>query len=602
MQKKRSFILVFLALILVLSFGAANAQEPSHFAGAWPYQVPPSGHLNMFATGRIDLGIWYYLRFPPFAIYHWATSEYEGELAESFGYDEDNNYVITLKPGIMWSDGTPLTSQDVVTTFNIYYALGDAAWQSMSKVEAVDDLTVKFTVTAPSNSLERQILTQHTQPHSVYGEFAERAQALVDGGLAAGDADFDTFVTDITGFRPETEVSVGPYTLDISSVNDANATMVKNAGGWNADVAAFDEILVWNGETETVTPLVANGDLWYATHGFPPATEASFIDAGIDIIRGPGYTGPGIYFNHSIEPLNVPEVRQAMAYVIDRNQNGFVSLADSGVAIEYMSGISDALADSSLSPDVIDSLNPYEQDLDMATSLLEGVGWTKDDAGHWLDASGNAAAWELKFPAEFADWSAAAENAVQQLNDFGFQITGVAVQFEQQLQDVYDSNFQLAIRGWGSANPFAGFSYQYPYITLNGQGALAGEEVGGGMRFDPNVTYTNPMGCLTAKAFVNTMKPASQDSCTLNVQDASIAAAQGLDAAAQQAQLDQLAVSYNQLLPFIQLWERHGNNPLNRTFVNAPAADDPIYINPWSGFDAFIPYLIATGVITPASA
>lgn len=534
----------------------------------------------MFATNRLDLGIYLYLRFPNYAIYHWATGEYEGLLADSFGYDQDSNYVLTLKSGINWSDGAPLTSKDVVDTFNILYLLNDQIWKSISGVEAVDDLTVKFTVTAPSLDLQRRILTQRPQSSAVYGDIAARAAELAAAGAVTGDADFDALLAELTEFRPETEVAVGPYVLDFNSVTDANVTLVKNEGGFASDVVKFDTITVWNGETEQVTPLVANGDVSYATHGFPPATEASFVDAGIDILRGPGYTGPALYVNHNIAPLDRVEVRQAIAYAIDREPNGFVSLGESGVGVEYMTGMSDSLASSWLSEETLDSLNPYAYDPDAAAALLEGIGFTKDADGHWLDDAGNPLAFELKFPAEFADWSAAAENAIQQLNDFGFQITGVAVQFQQQLQDVYDSNFQMAIRGWGAASPFPSQSYLYPYQTLNGQGALAGDEAGGGINFDVNVTFSGG---------------------DLNVFDAAVSAGEGLDTDVQAGYVEQLAQSYNELVPFIQLWERYGNNPLNRSNVDAPAGDDPEIQNPWSGVDAFIPYWILSGKLGPAA-
>lgn len=534
----------------------------------------------MFATNRLDLGIYLYLRFPNYAIYHWASGEYEGLLADSFGYDQDSNYVLTLKSGISWSDGAPLTSKDVVDTFHILYLLNDQIWKSISGVEAVDDLTVKFTVTAPSLDLQRRILTQRPQSSAVYGDIAARAAELATAGAVTGDADFDALLAELTEFRPETEVAVGPYVLDFNSVTDSNVTLVKNEGGFASDVVKFDTITVWNGETEQVTPLVANGDVSYATHGFPPATEASFVDAGIDILRGPGYTGPALYVNHDIAPLDRVEVRQAIAYAIDREPNGFVSLGESGVGVEYMTGMSDSLASSWLSEETLDSLNPYAYDPDAAAALLEGIGFTKDADGHWLDDAGKPLAFELKFPAEFADWSAAAENAIQQLNDFGFQITGVAVQFQQQLQDVYDSNFQMAIRGWGAASPFPSQSYLYPYQTLNGQGALAGDEAGGGINFDVNVTFSGG---------------------DLNVFNAAVAAGEGLDTDVQAGYVAQLAQSYNELVPFIQLWERYGNNPLNRSNVDAPAGDDPEILNPWSGVDAFIPYWILSGKLGPAA-
>lgn len=580
MQKKRGLGLLLILLALVFAFSAVSAQEPTTFGGAWPYQVPPNGHLNMFATNRLDLGIYLYLRFPNYAVYHWASGEYEGLLADTFGYDEDNNYVITLKDGISWSDGAPLTSQDVVSTFNILYLLNDQIWRSVSGVEAVDDLTVKFTVTAPSLDLERRILTQRPQSSAVYADVAASAAEQVAAGAAAGDADFDAAVTALTEFRPEAEVSVGPYVLDFSTVTDSNVILTRNEGGYASDVVLFDTITVWNGETEAVTPLVANGDVFYATHGFPPATEASFIDAGIDIVRGPGYTGPALYVNFNVPPLDRVEVRQAIAYAINREPNGFVSLGESGVATEYMTGMSDSLAEAWLSDDVLDGLNTYDQDLEAAAALLEGIGYTQDADGHWMDENGEALAFELKFPAEFADWSAAAENATQQLNDFGFQITATAVQFQQQLQDVYDSNFEMAIRGWGAASPFPSQSYLYPYQTLDGQGALAGEEVGGGINFNTAVTYSGG---------------------EIDVFEASVSSGEGLDTAVQAEYVAQLAQSYNELLPFIQLWERYGNNPLNRGSVDAPASDDAAVQNPWSGTDAFIPYWILTGRLGPAA-
>ena len=62
---------------------------------------------------------------------------------------------------------------------------------------------------------------------------------------------------------------------------------------------------------------------------------------------------------------------------------------------------------------------------------------------------------------------------------------------------------------------------------------------------------------------------------------------------------EQLAVSYNELLPAIPLWERYTNNALNRKFIDAPPFDDPIYVNDTT-LDAWMPYLIITGGVAPA--
>ncbi|MEO8394099.1 MAG: ABC transporter substrate-binding protein, partial [Chloroflexota bacterium] len=564
---KRGFTLLLVVLAMLFAFSAASAQDPTTFNGGWPYQPPPTGHFNQFAANNIiALGAYYPLMNPPLAVYHWDTGEYEGYLADTLGFDADNNYVVTLKPGLKWSDGSAVTSADVVTTFEVQYLLNNVVWKSMSKVEAVDDLTVKFTLTGPSKLVERQIVAQvNIGANSVYGDIAKMADPLITAAKTSDDDGFKAALQALTDLRPAAPVASGPYVLDPASITAQNLTLVKNVGGLHAADVKFDQVRLWNGETEAVTPLVSNGDLWYGTYGFPPATEKAFIDAGLDIIRGPFHSGPAIYFNYKVYPFDKVEFRQAVAYIIDRDQNGSVSLGQSGLAVGYMTGIGDSLVDSWVADDVKAKLNTYDVDLDKATELLTGIGFTKGSDGKWLDDKGAPLAFTLEFPSDYTDWSAAAENALEQLNAFGFDITGNAVVSTQEEPDVYNSNFQMAIRNWGASSPFPGISWLEPFQRYNGQGLSAGQQVGGGINFNNDVTYSGG---------------------ELNLLDATIKSGQGLDVDAQKAIIDQIALAYNELLPAIPLWERLGNNPLNRKFVNAPASDDPIYLNPSSGTDS----------------
>jgi peptide/nickel transport system substrate-binding protein len=579
-RTSRFLLSLVLLASLALSFSASIAQgQPTTFAGGWPYKVPPDGHFNTFAAnGILQDSIYIDLMEPPLAVYIWAKGEYEGMLAQSFGFDKDNNYVVKVKDGVTWSDGKKLTSADVVATFNTLYLINTSLQNDLKSVEAVDDLTAKFVLKTPSLAAERRILTLAIRSGSVYGDIAGRAAKMMADGKKTGAADFDALVTELAKFRPKEWVSAGPYKLLAENVTDAKVTLVKNNGGLNADNVKFDQVVLWNGETEAVTPLVANGELYYGTYGFPPASEAAFIDKGIDIIRGPSYSGPALYVNHSVAPLDRVEVRQAMAYAINREENGFVSLGKSGISHDSMSGLSDNLVPLWLSDEVQKKLNHYDYDVKKAASLLEGIGFKKGSDGIWMDDKGKPLAFELIFPAEFLDWAAAAENVTKQLNDFGFKITAKGVQFQQQPQDVYDGNFQLAIRNWGTSSPFANVSYLEPYDRYNGQGQFAGEGAkGGGMRFKPDVTYSGGK---------------------LNVRDLALKAGEGLDKKAQAQLVDQLALSFNELLPCIPLWERYGNNPMNRKFLDVPAGDDPIYKN--AGVDHFMPYLIMTGKAGPA--
>ena len=268
-----------------------------------------------------------------------------------------------------------------------------------------------------------------------------------------------------------------------------------------------------------------------------------------------------------------------MAYAIDRIQNGVVSMGESGVAVEYMTGMSDGLSEAWLGDDTLDSLNTYEHDLMKAEQLLTSVGFSRNDAGAWVDDNGDTLSFELTFPQEFADWSAAAENAVGQLNDFGFDISSRGVPFQQHPLEIYEGRFELAIRNWGLGDPIPGRSYLEAYNRYNGQGGLAGEAGGGGMGFATDISYSGGM---------------------INVFDLSNQSSQGVDRGSQAELVTQLAISYNELLPAIPLWERYTNNSLNRNFISVPDASDPIFSNFGGGADNWMTYLILTGVTAPA--
>lgn len=570
-MNKRFFVTLMLVLsIAVMAFAPVQAQEfeeGSVLNVAWPYSVPPTGHFNSFASGAITLGMYQDIHLPPLATLLWAEGEYAGMVASDFGWDDDGNYMITVVEGVTWSDGSAMTADDVVATFMIEKLRGSAVWSILTGVEAMGD-TVVFKMDAPSSLAERQILTTNIRPASIFGDIASR----VDGD------DNEALLEELVEFRPEEAVSGGPYVIDASTVSESNLMMNYNAGGLGADVAKFESVRIWNGETEVVTPLVANEELHYITHGIPPTTEEAFTDAGIDIVRAGMNSGPAVYFNHSIYPLNVPEVRQAMAHVIDREQNGFVSLGESGVAVEYMTGMSDGIAETWLSDDILDSLNYYDYNLDGATALLESVGFSMNDDGIWMDDNGDTLSFELIFPQEFADWSAAAENATSQLNDFGFDITARGVPFQQQEQEVYDANFQMAIRNFGIGDPIPALHYLQPFDRYNGQGDLAGES-GGGMGFDLNVSYSGG---------------------DVNLRDLIDASGAGTDSGAQAEVLGQLAMAYNEILPVVPLWERYTNNALNQNFLAVPSLDDPIYSNFGGGTDGWMVYLILTGQVAPA--
>ena len=549
------------------------------FAGAYPYKVPPVGHFNPWVTNGIVIGIYRNLMWLPLGMYRWADDTWMPILATEWGFEPPDVFKVKLREGVKWSDGTDFTSQDIITSFNIARLMNHTVWRFLDRVEAVDDYTVKFYMSTPSTVVERYIIRGYPTPlivsTSVFGEWSDRLQELVDKGLDKDSEEWKALLKEFDEFRPEDVVVTGPYKIDIGSINEARLTLVKNELSYLADTVNFDKIYIYNGETATITPLVLARQVDYATHGFPPATEMAFKAEGIRILRPPCFSGPALYFNHTIYPFNVKEVRQAIAYAINREENATVSLGESAIAQKYMTGFSDNLVPLWLSEEDIAKLNQYPYDPAKAEEILKGLGFTKGADGVWVTDKGDRMEYELTVPAEYLDWSAAAENAAEQLTAFGIKTTVRGVEFRQHPIEIGKGNFQLAIREWGSGDPHPHFSYSRDLFRYN----IDAPE-GPGMSF-PLKQTTDVVG-------------------EIDLEKEVVTSVEGLDEAAQKEKIARVALAYNELLPQVPLWERYGNNPcLDGLHTTGwPPEGDPIYRNsPY--VDSFTVMMILDGTLKP---
>jgi peptide/nickel transport system substrate-binding protein len=547
------------------------------FAAAYPYQVPPVGHFNPFATNAIVLGIYRSLFHPPLAMYYWADGSWMPLLATDWEVDPDAaTLTVNLRQGVKWSNGDDFTAEDVVVTFNCRRLAKGTVWRFLDSVEAVDDHTVVFHMGEPSTVVERYVVrNEYIVDRATFGEWSDKLQALVDAGKDKDSDEWNDLLQEFNEYRPDGYNATGPYNIDVGSINEARLTLVKNETSWLADAVKFDKVYSYNGETPTITPIVLAQQVDYATHGFPPATEKAFKDAGVRILRPPIYSGPALYFNHTIYPFNVTEVRRAIAHAVDRHENGTVSLGESGKAVKYMAGFSDNIVP--LWIDDPDALNAYEFDRDKAAGMLEALGFSKGADGIWVTDTGEKMEYELTAPAEYADWSAAAENLAEQLTAFGIATTFRGVEYHQHPIDVNQGNFELAIRGWGSGNPHPHFSFVADLYNHN----IEAPE-GDGMSYE----------------MVQTTDCCGEFDFEDNIDNQTV----GLDAEAQKAMVAETAKAYNELLPNIPIWERYGNNPAMDGLHTCGwlPDDDPIYANsPYA--DSFTVMMILDGTLYPCN-
>lgn len=513
----------------------------------------------------------------PFAKYYWSSDKWLNLLASDFKVEPPDKFVVTLRSGLKWSDGSDLTPKDVQTTFSIGRLLSFPVWSYLDKIE-VSGNDITFHMSKPSNVVQRYVLEQNVLADKTFGTYAQKADALFNAGKTADDSDVKSLITDFEKFRPDELLASGPFMYDKSLLNSAQLTLVRNPHGY-AQNMQFAKIVIYNGETPTITPIVLAKQIDYATHGFPPATVKQFQAEGLRILTPPSYSGAALYINYAkIKGADKPEVRQAIAYLTDRATNATFSLGESAKPQKYMAGMPDEIVPLWIESSDMSKLNEYAMDANKATSLLQSAGWKKGGDGTWADSSGTPWNFELLVASDYADWSACAQNLAEQLTKFGLKTVVRGVEHTQSNQEMLKGNFQTSIQGWGAGSPYPQFDYESDILAN-----VPPEDVLG-----PGISFN--------------LQQTTQTAGSINFKDLVVAAGVGLDKTPQKAAVTKMALAYNEVLPTIPIWEKYGNNPVleNVRVTGWPPDSDPIYKNDYYT-DSFVSMMMFTGELKPVS-
>jgi len=321
---------------------------------------------NPFVPGaRKDHGYHQAILEPVFML-NYQTGELMPWLGETFTANETNDeWVLKLHEGIEWSDGMPLTADDVVFTIQMMLdnspdLNGSASMTEWVKaIEKVDDLTVKFTLNKPNPRFQLDYFGNR-----IWGDNAQIMPKHIWEGQ-----DPLTF----TFYDPEKgwPVGTGPYML--SSISETEFSYVRNDNWWGtkAGFMSLPEpkklIWTWAGPEETRAALMANGQLdslMDITLGALQALQAQnpnvitwFKDMPMAWVPDP--CSRVFMFNLTEAPWDDPEMRWAINYAIDRDQ--IVDIAYEGTTLKSK------------------HFFPQYPPLDRYVQLLEDAGfWDKD--------------------------------------------------------------------------------------------------------------------------------------------------------------------------------------------------------------------------------
>ncbi len=534
------FSLIVLLALTLNACGAAATPAPTEAPTQVPTQVPTATEA--------------------------PTAAPTAEPTVTYSPDVKAVITITLPKGATWSDGTALTSKDVVGTWNILWMRKSGSWNSLVDVVAKDDQTVEFQIKTPGPAiLDTIVRSTAPRPYSQYGKWMDAA-----AGFRSSNADRDGDAVkaandELNTFTPDSGVTYGPYNIDPASVTEAQLTMKKVSTGFNADKIDFNSVVVYWGDTAQDLPLYLSGDMDYSSNAYSPANLDAIRGANpnIVVLGGPGTNGPGIYFNNDVYPLGRKEVRQAIAYAIDRVENCTVAFGESCRPIKYMVGFTDAAVPTWLSADQIAKLNTYDHDVAKAEALLTGIGFKKGSDGIWVDDKGKKMEFDLKVPADFTEYLASSENVAQQLAKFGIKIN-VKPYDSAQRNDMhkagdYQMSMDIGMR----------FTYFHPFVSYD-------------YNVRPGIGGKNdPEGAQGAKGMDFPYDQKTADGKAINIKDWVDKMAEGFDIEAQKPYVADMASMFNDELPVVQMFERYLTDPIDTQtrVVGWLPATDSIYLN-----------------------
>lgn len=282
---------------------------------------------------------------------------------------DDLEYEVTLREDTVFSDGSPLTSADVVNAFerNGESDLYGAFLSFITAVSAPDERTVRFKLNAPMGSvLQERLALVRVFPAT-----------LTDEELAS---------------KP---VGSGPWCYEtINAADGGRISFTANhryTGPWPATCERMEWSVLLD-DTRRTDELIDKDVM--VMEAAPVVRAEELADAGVTVEWVPGFNLPFLMFNCEKPPFDDVRVRQALLYAID---------VDSLIGT-YMAG--HARAATSLLPDYFRhyhrAATVYSYDPEKARKLLAEAG--VDELALTLRANDN---WVSTLaPAIAEDWKA----------------------------------------------------------------------------------------------------------------------------------------------------------------------------------------------------
>lgn len=444
MKKKLCLVLALMLIISVISIGCGNTDKPADQTAGDTPAVEQKAILKLGIQQEPDNTSPFIATLNAYNVIggnvYDTLIEYDNELRPVGGLAEnwsvsDNGleWTFNLKKGIKWTDGEDFTADDVVFTYSTLITSQfpqSVQLQGITKVEKVNDYTVKMYTEAPKADMEAHRI--FVVPEHIYSQKP---------------------IEELNTFAEELPIGTGIFKL--AEWKKGEYLRFKVNKDYFRGSAQIDEIVyVLFANTDTLMQALQTGEV-DAVAGVA-ANQLSKLEANkdIEVVKADGRNFTELGFNcwedekSKGNPLVLdPKIRQACDWAI--NKEMILKIALNGMGVEGTTLLPASTGEWHLDPgEGKHSYNPEK-----AKEILENAGYSdKDGDGIREDADGNKLSFRFAVISKRDDYVKASGIIKKNLSDVGIETVITTMDNGAQSDLIYKQNFNtdMYLWGWGA--------------------------------------------------------------------------------------------------------------------------------------------------------
>jgi peptide/nickel transport system substrate-binding protein len=407
-----------------------NGQQWGSVVGWNPYS---NSNNNALAIAQQDNAR--VLMFETPYLYNMLDGQVYPLLADgSYEWNADRTEItFSLKSAAHWSDGTPVTAEDMAYTWATHVKYNTPTGASnadfIEDIVAVDEhtVTVKAALDADGNAVNPLIVEAYlTNNYVIQKAWTQTLEERV-----GEDA------TELLADAAEDVVYSGPYHNYFA--DDSKVVLIRDDNYWGQDASMWGQLPVPKylghqifkdnaagttalqaGEVDVSQQFNSNVNLLWEEDGLPISTYLP--DPPYQI----GASLPTAFFNLESPGLDNPAVRKAIAMAVD-----YPTIIAN--AMTNQSATFDQVPRSLMNPtageqalynhDAVADLQFAGNDIEGAIALLDEAGVVDSDGDGWRDIDGEKLSYVATCPNGWSDWQAAIEVVAAAGAEIGIEIT-----------------------------------------------------------------------------------------------------------------------------------------------------------------------------------